>query len=136
MRAHLAALAAVITTATGRPVHHLTVTGPATHPYVLVEAGWGAPDPGDLDGTTVAATWDVRVKAVGLTAEQAMSVADTCRAALGGGATVPLTVPGRVAAVTWARHEADYVDTDIRIPPTNTHPCVSVDTYRIHTTKA
>lgn len=137
MRAHLDAVTAALNAALTPQAYHGQAPASASYPYLVVELAWSHPGEQLLDGAAPDLTLTVNVKGVGLTAASALEMLDLARAVLTpGGYASSLTVTGRVAEVRWLRHEADYIDTQWTDPATNTHPCVSLDAYRVSSTPA
>lgn len=129
------AVRALVASATGKSAYTLSVPASPVYPYLIVAPAFGAPDEASLEG---AHGFDltVTVRAVATTPDAAMILADAARAALGRSTPVPVAVDGWHAEVSWSRHEADYLDRDVTIPATSTHPALSVDSYRLQATPA
>lgn len=137
MRAHLEAVRALVASGTGKTAYTLSVPANPSFPYYIVSLAYGRADDRALDGTADGADLDVRVRAVALTPDAALILADLARAALcPSGRPASVTVAGWRAEIRWLRHEADYIDPDEFDRATNTNPALSVDTYRLQATPA
>jgi hypothetical protein len=134
MRAELEALRARVATL-GRSAWlaaaPLDTTVPAA--YYLIELASGArPDDLPLSDATSAWMLTVRVKSVGVTADQALRNLDEARTLLvPRGRVGALTVASRGVALVFERHEADYVDKDVK-----PYRWISLDTYSLSSVPA
>lgn len=142
MRAELEALKAALAAVSSRPAFLVDVPADkptgwvGTYPpvtYYLAEPV-GADRPADQPVGGDLAAWSalVRIKAVGITPEQAITHLDAAREALcPNGRPGSLTVSGRGVSVLFERHEADYADRDV-----TPRKYLSVDTVRIESVPA
>ena len=97
-------------------------------PYLCVEApSWGADPTPCMCGSQHTMATDIRIRAAAGTPDGVHTILAAARHALPG----PLTVPGRLAELNFARSEYIGVDTDATIPDTNRHPAYGVDTYHL-----
>lgn len=137
MRAAVDAVRALVASGTSRTAYTVTVPHSPTYPYYIVSPSFAIPEDGALDGTRADLDLRIMVKAVALTADGALILADLARAVLfANWRPVQVTVTGYRAQVEWLRHEADYIDPDVFYPASNTNPAISVDTYRLQATPA
>lgn len=131
------AVRALVASGTSRTAYLVSVPHSPTYPYYIVSPSFALPEDGALDGTRADLDLRIQVKAVALTADAALILADLARAVLfANWRPVPVTVAGYLAQVEWLRHEADYFDPDVFYPASNTNPAISVDAYRLQATPA
>ncbi|GAA1992902.1 hypothetical protein GCM10009718_33280 [Isoptericola halotolerans] len=134
MLAHLQALEASLATL-GRPVHRIYAPDDALAdlPYLVLEApGWGGVLDMPVCGTSHSLHTTFRVKAVGANPDSVLLTLRRVRALWSPAhewTTVPM--PGRLLQVHYERSEAVFVDRDVTMPASNTHPGVGVETYSL-----
>lgn len=133
MRPEMEALRSALAGISTRPAFLVLAPSGQAAPYYLIEPAWAArPYDAPLTGDLSAWSATVRIKAVGMTPEQAMTHQAAARDALcPDGRRGYLTAPGRSVVVLFERHEADYVDLDVTPPK-----FLSVDTVRIESVPA
>ena len=130
MRPQIEAVRALVASATAKPAYTVSVPASPSYPYLIVAPAIGTADEATLEGAT-GLDLTVTVRAVAATPDAALILADVARAALGQTRAVDLSVAGHRAEIRWVRHEADYLDRDVTLPATGTHPALSVDSYRL-----
>lgn len=134
LRAALAALgrsAFLVDVPAEKPAGWTGAYPPAAY-YVVEPVGAVRPDDVPVSGGTSAWSAPVRVKAVGVTAEQVMTHLSDARDALcPDGRPGALTVSGRGVVVVFVRHEAVFADRDV-----SPRKYVAVDTVRVESVPA
>lgn len=140
MKAHIDALRARITTATGYVTHYVQAPDTPTFPYVLVWGpSWNAGDEPVLCGANEDLNALVGLTAVAGTPDGVLIMHDAIRGALcPAGRMSELTVAGRSA---WIVLQPGYgqsvqVDREVTIPATGGHPAFGVEMYRLRSTPA
>jgi hypothetical protein len=119
-------------------VHLLTVPGatatavPAL-PYVVLEGpGWGIPEEVADAGPAEELDVDLRVKVVGKSAAQVVTMLDIARRNLSPGGQLTLVpMDDHMLETKYLRSEFVAADTSVTVLQSNTHPVVGVDSYRL-----
>lgn len=138
MRAHIDAFMAALSSL-GYQRYFVDVPSEPTLPYFLVEMATPSGDGDDLPlcGTAQNVEMTVRLKSIAAVPLGSLSLSGMARDTLTPTRrTEPLTVPSRLAWVSYVRHEADFVTRQVVLAETNRVVSVSVDTYRIQSTPA
>ena len=139
MKAHIDALRARITTATGYATHYVQAPDKPTFPYVLVWGpSWNAGDEPTLCGTNADLDALVGITAVAGTTDGVLVMQDAIRAALSpAGRMTQLTVAGRSAWLVLAPGYGQSVAVDREVTLIEGgHPAFSVEMYRLRSTPA
>lgn len=120
------------------PVHVLVVPGVTATtippvPYVVLEApGWGAPDEVAATEEAEELDADFRVKVVGKSGAQVVTILELVRAVLSPGRSLTrVPLDAHRLETLYLRSEFVQADTSVKVIESNTHPVVGVDTYRL-----
>ena len=133
MMAHLTAVQARVTAASGQRVDIAWSSMPGVVPYVVLTAPpWQDSDERGVCGAPAALDFEVRVKSVAGTVAAVVETLARVRADLSPDSRLsPLVVAGRSATVQYVRSEFVDVDQSVTITSTDRRPVFGVDTYRV-----